>query len=175
MSIVGEASWAAAGIGWIAYGILFHTPVLILSGALATIGSSGICFLLRKAPSARTWTLSALAASSLIIALIIGFLTWGANGVSTVLAVFGVVQFLPQAVNTIRRWNLRNPGVSQSAATLRGLYTLSWAGYAAGWAIFSIGRADWPLIAWGVTGAIVFFAQALSVWRHARKNPIATG
>lgn len=172
VSLPGEAAWAAAGLGWMAYGLLAQTPVLILSGALATAGSAGLCLLLRRDDSVplRTWNISVLTGVGLLLALGAATMLWGLAGLSVVLAVFGVVQFLPQAITIITRWNKPNPGVSVKAAALRGIYTLSWAGYAAGWAVFSTADADWPLITWGVSGAVVFTVQAASTWHHRRRS-----
>lgn len=164
-SSVGEAAWCAAGIGWMVYGLGTGSTVLVLSGALACAGSAGVLVLLGRWFTPRERAAGALAFMVVAAGLAVGWWVGGAGGIGTALAIFGVGQFAPQALVLRRYWGSPMPGVSTRASLLRTLNTASWAIYAGAWALLGLARYDWPLIAWGIAGTLVFSLTAWNSWR----------
>jgi hypothetical protein len=165
MSLSGEAIWAVAGVGWLVYAMWAQAPAVIVSGALAAVGSGLLTVLLWRA-KARERRPALLLGAITLIGLASPAILYGEAGLSVALSVFGIVQFVPQFLESAL--HLRNgtatPGVSLTGAALRSLYTLGWAVYAGGWALWGLAgsRIDWPLVAWGLAGLIAFGAQALA-------------
>lgn len=162
VSVSGEAAWTVAGLGWVAYGLTWPAPILVVSGLLAAAGSGTYVLLLRRHCS-RFDASAAVAVGAVTAAgLVAGWVVGGVLGLAVALGLFGIVQFIPQAVVVVRGWGRPQEGVNAAAAGLRAVYTGAWALYAGAWALLGLARADWPLIAWGVSGAVVFAAQAFN-------------
>lgn len=168
ISLSGEFIWAAAGIGWALYGGMTGSVTLVVSGSVAAVTSGTISMLVWPvAPSQRKralvlggGTAAVLGASTLL----------GADhGLSASLAAVGVLQFGPQFAES---WHALASkalvaGVSVLGACLRSLYTFSWALYGGAWFLWGPGmsRIDWPLVGWGLAGAVTFALQALGAAR----------
>lgn len=172
VNLGGEAIWAVAGLGWTLYAIWTHDPVVIASGLLAAAGSAILTSLLwpyttpgqrRQAVWLSILTVFGLGASTLA----------GTVGLSVGLSVFGVVQFVPQTITSVRALLSGRPvsGVSRTGAALRTVYTGGWAAYAGAWFWWGITAREisWPLVAWGLMGVLAFGTQALSAARTPRK------
>lgn len=174
VSLLGETLWVVAGLGWIAYGALSGSLVLVASGALAFLGSAIVIFFTRASKTPSEMNL-ALAISALVgVLFLVSTLLWGVTGISVALSVFGVVQFLPQAITSGR--GIRDGGVSGVpliGSLSRSAYTLSWAVYAGAWFLWGIAfsEIDYPLLTWGVAGFIVFGIQFLSGVLYRRNRP----
>lgn len=166
VSLSGEAIWAVAGLGWIAYGVLFESWTITASGSIAFLGCGILTtFLWRTKTSSERK--SALLLSLVTVVGIAGSLAiFGKEGVSLSLAIFGIVQFIPQTVYSIRVIASKSSaaGVSVTASFMRSLYTLGWAIYAGAWFLWgmSFGSIDLPLVAWGLAGVIAFTVQGFS-------------
>lgn len=89
----------------------------------------------------------------------------GAGGLSVFLSVFGLVQFVPQIVTSVRAIAHRTgAGIPMVSTGLRALYTATWAVYAGAWGLWGIAFSDvdWPLAVWGAAG----FVAGLRADRH---------
>lgn len=180
MALSSEAIWVVAGVGWALYGHGTGSPTLIASGSIAALGS-GLLVALMWRYKTRTDQRAALA---LVAATVVGIfaphLLGGVVGLSIALAVFGVVQFIPQIVDTAATIRAGTPmhGVSVVGTAMRAGYTFGWAFYAGAWVLWGItaSQIDWPLVAWGLTGAFAFGLQALAAHRASgtRRTPTDT-
>jgi len=142
------------------------SPVLILSGTLALLGCATLLWLLRAAVTTRQCRTGIITAGSVGAALVFAWCWGGVNGLATCLAVIGVVQFLPHLAAIVMLRGRPATGVSPTAAGLRSAYTGAWAVYACGWALAGVvAGVDWPLVTWGVSGALVFGLQAVLATR----------
>lgn len=164
ISISGEMIWIAGGIGWILYGSFIDSITLIISGTIATIACSTISILLWKYSRPRM-LLPSLLSGLTLLSIFVSAAIAGVVGLSIMLAVFGIVQFLPQLSLTISNIRTRTipSGVSIAGSGLRAIYTGGWAVYAGAWVFWdiSIEKIDWPLLVWGVAGVVTFGLQAL--------------
>lgn len=176
ISLTGETIWIAGGIGWIIYGFSTNSTTLVISGSLAVVGCSLTSFLIHKYshPSLK----NPLGLGTITLVSIVGsFLLFGIAGLSFAMAVFGVLQFFPQLFETISK--IRNKGsaggVSVSGSLFRAVYTGLWAIYAGAWFLWGMTYAeiDYPLLAWGVAGVVVFGLQSSHAMMD-RKTAIAT-
>lgn len=169
VALSGESMWAVAGIGWIGYGIGVESTTLIISGTLAAAGSGVTWALLSGSKPSREKVQAAVIAVALSVIFVGSWTVAGVVGLSAALAVFGVVQFGPQAFETARCAIARvpTPGVSIAASSMRSSYTAGWAFYA-----FAGSPVDWPLATWGAAGCVVFAAQALTAVFGSRKEPV---
>ena len=78
------------------------------------------------------------------------------------LSVFGLVQFVPQMVTSVRAIAHRTgAGIPLVSTGLRAVYTATWAVYAAAWGLWGIAfnEVDWPLAVWGAAGFVAFGLQ----------------
>lgn len=170
-SLASESMWVVAGTGWLIYGIGAQSVVLMISGVLAAL-TSFLVVLLIFASSAGQYRESAVLVAATIAGLILGSVIAGFAGLTAVLSIIGVIQFVPQFFTSLR--DLRNSesssGVSVIGTALRAFYTLAWAVYAMGWLLWS-GEAviDWPLITWGLAGCVTFTLQAFVARRSASR------
>lgn len=164
VSPVGEGIWVVGGAGWLLYGLLAGSPVLIISGTLICIGSSSLLLLTRASIPPASLKRAWVGAGVTVVALSVPGYFFGLRGLSAALAVFGMVQFLPQltesATRILRR--LPEPGVSPAASAFRSFY-------AGLWALYGAGAGDLPIVTWGLAGAMAFALQAL----NARLVPAA--
>ena len=164
VSPVGEGIWVVGGAGWLLYGLLAGSPVLIISGTLICIGSSSLLLLTRASIPPASLKRAWVGAGVTVVALSVSGYFFGLRGLSAALAVFGMVQFLPQltesATRILRR--LPEPGVSPAASAFRSFY-------AGLWALYGAGAGDLPIVTWGLAGAMAFALQAL----NARLVPAA--
>lgn len=178
VSLSGEAAWTAGGLGWLSYGVLTDSPILVASGALAFLGSFLFLALTRRSASRMQQRSCTQIAVGISLALATSYLLCGTPGFSVALAVFGVLQFVPQAMvsQRLHRAGLPGVGVSARAAVLRAVYCGSWAAYAALWAIFGVADYDLPLIAWGIAGGLTFSLQALVQFQFpdSGERPVVT-
>ncbi len=161
VSLLGELAWVAAGAGWAAHGLLLDQPPVAVSGLVAMMGSGAMAAVVWQGAANRLAGCAAAAVAGVFIASgVLG----GSAGLGTALAAFGVVQFLPHLWTAValRRSGRPVHGVSVVGTALR-------AGYAAGWAWYGLGpvawgaeagSVSWPLVAWGVAGAVTFAVQA---------------
>lgn len=170
MSLASEAIWVVAGIGWALYGHGTESVTLIASGTIAAVGSGTLVALMwrYKTQTEKRSALGLLAATA--VGLFAPHLASGVAGLSLALAAFGVVQFVPQFVDTLRgmRQGSDMSGVSVLGTSLRALYTFGWAFYAGAWFLWGIpvSQIDWPLVAWGLAGAAAFGLQACAAGRQ---------
>lgn len=162
VSLSGEMIWVVGGLGWVWYGLFTDSRTLVLSGLLATIGS-GVVSVLVLRYSRQSLLVPVALASATAVAIVSGALLGGVQGLSVAMAVFSVVQFLPQLIVTSRalRKGLPGDGVSLAGSSVRSIYTFGWALYAGAWFLWSIPfiSIDWPLAVWGLCGALVFGLQ----------------
>jgi uncharacterized protein with PQ loop repeat len=175
LSISGEIIWIAGGIGWVIYGILTNSLTLIISGSLAAIACLIISGLLFKY-SRPNMLLPMLLGGFTLVSIIVSTWLMGVTGLSVVLSIFGVVQFMPQLLLTIS--NIRTKtipfGVSTMGSAFRAVYTGGWAIYAGAWVLWSITveQIDWPLLFWGIAGVITFGLQALYSFLMRQKTSL---
>lgn len=164
MSLSGEAVWVAGGVGWIIYGVMTDSWTLVVSGSLAVIGCAVTSALVVKY-SRPPMKIAASLCGVTLVAIIGGALVAGVPGLSWSMAVFGVVQFLPQLWETLKSLLRRESagGVSVLGTTFRAVYTGGWAVYAGAWWLWGIpaSQVDWPLMIWGAAGVVVFGLQAV--------------
>lgn len=172
VSVPGEAAWAVGGLGWALFGYWTGSPILVVSGCLAAVASGTLTALLWRAPEAARGAAAGLAALT-AVALAIPSLAVGVAGLSVALSVFGVVQFLPQLRQSLTAWRSRasTPGVSVTGAVVRSVYTAGWALWGGAYMLWGLppSGVDWPIVAWGVAGAVTFAVQALAA-RRARSG-----
>lgn len=161
---MGEMIWVPIGLGWLAYGLLTVSVPFIISGSLAALTSGAIALLIWGSHAVQrgraVWT-AVLVAAVLVVSVVTG-VTW----LSLVLATLGVVQFIPQIVESLRLLNTKTSanGVSPIGAAARACYTLGWTAYGLGHVLWGAdaGHVDLPLVTWGVAGAIAFATLALA-------------
>ncbi len=171
VSMVGELLWVVAGAGWAGYGFVSGSATLVVSGAIATLGGAALVTLLWPYASSGARRGAVVAASGAAVVFAVAAAR-GTGALAAALAVFGVVQFLPQLVRTLG--TARRPGsgaaVSILGAGLRAGYTAGWALYAGAWFWWGIPveRIDAPLLAWGLAGAVTFSFQAVVAARERR-------
>lgn len=177
ISLTSESAWVVAGVGWSIYGYLTGSTTLVISGALATLGSAVVLALVRKDAGDRMRSPLALSAA-FFAAMIVTTLATGATGLGVFLSAFGVVQFVPQIVTSIKGVRSRSAhGVPLVGTAMRAVYTLVWAIYAAAWFMWGISfnEIDWPLSVWGATGFFAFTLQFVAGLVSSRtgksKNP----
>lgn len=179
MSLASEAIWVVAGIGWALYGHGTGSVTLIASGTIAAVGSGALTALMWRYKTST----EKRAAVVLVVITATGLFTphvvAGVGGLSLALAAFGVVQFVPQIVDTLRglRGTGQGLGVSVLGTSLRALYTFGWAFYAGAWVLWGIpvSQIDWPLVAWGLAGAVAFGLQAATAHRASSHRDSGTG
>lgn len=174
-SMSGEAIWAVAGVGWLVYALAADAPAVIVSGTVAAFGSAAMVVLLWTTKSSRDRLGAVALAAATALGLGLPGLVYGAGGLVAALSVFGIVQFVPQFVESARHLSAGTPtpGTSVLAASMRALYAFGWSIYACGWALAGLitsgtsgsGRVDWPLAAWGLAGCVAFASQALAAVR----------
>lgn len=174
ISLSSETMWSVAGLGWLAYGYGTGSSTLIASGAIASAGSTAMAVLLWPGKGRIEHTSGLRVAAVAAAAIVGGTLAAGVAGLSLALSVLGAVQFIPQIVETLRTWRARapTPGVSPVASSMRAAYTGGWAVWAGAWTLWGIGfdQIDWPLVAWGLAGAVAFGSQALVSVATARRH-----
>lgn len=180
VSLAAETIWVSAGIGWLLYAIQTSNPVLMASGTLAAVGSAIVSLLVWRDHAGRRVAPVAWGVGVLAGGIVSALVSTGALAVG--LAAFGVVQFFPQMVLSVRvlasgATAARSP---LAGVALRVVYTGLWAVFAA-----TGERVDLPLVAWGATGVVAFGLQVAAELRsrrasdvrdaqvpaHAQKNP----
>ena len=165
VSIISETAWIIAGLGWSLYGYLTGSTTLIISGALATIGSAIVYSLVYKDVDAITKKRSLIVSIIFTIIMLLSTMIFHSAGLAVFLSLFGLVQFLPQIATSITSIKKKSGyGVPLIGTGLRALYTLTWAIYAGAWFLWgmSFGEIDYPLAVWGATGFIAFLLQFVS-------------
>lgn len=162
VSLLSEASWVVAGVGWSLYGALTGSVTLVISGALATTGSAAVWWLVRGAVPATDHRRVAGIGTAFAACMAASATLFGAAGLSLFLSVFGLVQFVPQMITSARAIAARTgAGIPIVGTGLRALYTATWAVYAAAWGLWGIAfdEVDWPLAVWGAAGFVAFGLQ----------------
>ena len=158
-------AWVIAGVGWSVYGGLTGSTILVISGALATAGSLAVLLLTgRDVPSA-VWRKVAALGAVFAGVMALSTVVFGAVGLAVFLSVFGLVQFVPQIVTSLRALRTRTGhGVPVVGTGLRAAYTATWAIYAGAWWLWGISFADidWPLAVWGAAGFVAFGLQCVA-------------
>lgn len=164
MSLSAEAIWVAAGLGWLAYGALTGSPTLVVSGAIAALGSGVVGALVLRTASQTARRDAAVLGAVTGAGLLAGTLFGGVLGLSVGLSLFGIVQFVPQLVTSVHllRTGGDTSGVSVLGSVLRGVYTGGWALWAGAWFLwgFQVAEIGWPLVTWGLVGLLAFWIQA---------------
>jgi len=167
-SLTGEMIWIAIGAGWVVYGALTGSILFTLSGLLAGLTSLLVTVLIWRSHG-KTQLRATLAAVAVAILIAAGLVIAGVPGTSFMLSALGVVQFVPQIVESMRQLRAGRPipGVSAGGATARGCYTLGWAIYGLGYLVWGAdaGGLNWPLITWGFAGTLAFGLLALAARR----------
>lgn len=163
ISIPGEAAWCIGASGWITYGTLTSSVPVAMSGVFGLTAAAGLLVILHPVitPGQRTVAARAMCA---VLALFAGCMIWlgPVTGLALGLAIFGTVQFLPHMYAVLVLRGAPAAGVSATAAALRALFTGAWAVYAVLDPLLGTAdHVDWPVLAWGVSGALVFSAQAV--------------
>lgn len=173
VSIISETAWIIAGIGWSLYGYLTGSTTLIISGALATIGSAIVYSLVYKDVDSITKKRSLIVSIVFTLIMLLSTMIFHSAGLAVFLSLFGLVQFLPQIATSITSIKEKNGyGVPLIGTGLRALYTLTWAIYAGAWFLWGMGfgEIDYPLAVWGATGCIAFLLQFVSGLLVQRNN-----
>lgn len=173
ISLVSETAWVVAGLGWLAYGAATSSAVLVASGALAALGSTAVLVCLRGSIDAKRGRELAAAGAICSAIAIAATAIWGTGGLGVFLAVFGLMQFLPQLHVSVRHIAHRTgASVPLAGAALRTIYTATWALYAGAWWLWDMQphEMDWPLAVWGITGAIAFGLQFVTGLMTTREN-----
>lgn len=87
ISLLAEALWVSAGLGWLTYGMLSGSSVLVASGALAFAGSAVVGSLIYRSKSPRerrdAWVGAVLTAAIYAVSSRL----WGLPGISAALSV----------------------------------------------------------------------------------------
>jgi uncharacterized protein with PQ loop repeat len=173
ISITSEVAWVIAGVGWSIYGALTGSTILVISGALATAGSLAVLLLTGRDVTTDVWRKVAVLGAIFAVAMALSTVFFGAVGLAIFLSIFGLVQFVPQIVTSLRALRTRTGfGVPLIGTGLRAVYTATWAVYAGAWWLWGISFADidWPLAVWGATGFVAFGLQCAAGLR-AEKSP----
>lgn len=165
ISVISETAWIIAGIGWSLYGYLTGSTTLIISGALATLGSALVYGLIYNDVAAKDNKASLIFGVIFTAVMLCTTVIFGDVGLGVFLAVFGVVQFLPQLFTSTRSIiNKDGHGVPLAGTALRAIYTLTWCIYAGAWFMWGIAfeDIDLPLAVWGACGFIAFGLQFIA-------------
>lgn len=170
-SLVGEAIWVVAGIGWLVYGYMIDSIVLMCSGTLAFLGSTIVSLMIYKSMSPREMRNTAVAVVVTTVSFVVFTLLMGEVGLALALSIFGVVQFLPQMIKSVRFLMTAQQSSDPLLGTfLRSVYTLTWAVYAGAWFLWGMRMQDvnYPLMVWGLSGFVAFGLQWLVAWRSRK-------
>lgn len=165
ISVISETAWIIAGVGWSIYGYLTDSTTLIISGALATTGSAVVYGLIHKDVSIKDKKKSAIFAIIFTIVMLLSTVVFKDLGLGIFLALFGIIQFLPQLITSVKSIiNKDGHGVPLAGTALRALYTLTWCIYAGAWFLWGIAfnEIDLPLAVWGACGFIAFSLQFIA-------------
>lgn len=166
-AVLSEAVWAVTGLGWAAYGGLTGSTVLFVSGSIAAL-TSGTLVTLAYRWGSRLAALELAGTGAVAMLVCVAFWWGGPVALGGVLAAVGIVQFLPQVrvSLTALRQGIQTPGVSVIASGLRSVYALGWATFGALRPVENlVGGLDWPLVVWGVSGAVAYAIQGLAARR----------
>ena len=163
VAVLSELMWVVAATGWVWYGVWSHSAVLVASGSIGVIGSATVAWLVFNTLSQYQRRRYLLITAVFAVAMILSAVVWGLGGLGTFLAVFGLVQFLPQmhlSATQLLRGEIVH-SVPIKGAALRALYTGLWAIYAVAWHLWGTDPVpiDWPLAVWGLAGCIAFSLQ----------------
>ena len=163
VAVLSELMWIVAATGWVWYGVWSHSAVLVASGSIGVIGSATVAWLVFNTLSQHQRRRYVMITAVFALAMILSAAVWGLGGLGTFLAVFGLVQFLPQmhlSATQLLRGEIVH-SVPLKGAALRALYTGLWAIYAVAWHLWGTDPVpiDWPLAVWGLAGYIAFSLQ----------------
>lgn len=165
ISVISETAWIIAGAGWSLYGYLTGSITLIISGALATTGSLVVYALIFNDLKIKEKKKSLIFAIIFTIMMLLSTLIFKDLGLGIFLALFGIIQFIPQIITSIKSIiNKDGQGVPLVGTALRSLYTLTWFIYAGAWFVWGISfkDIDIPLAVWGACGFLAFGLQLIS-------------
>lgn len=173
ISITSEMAWVIAGVGWSVYGGLTGSTILVISGALATAGSFTVLLLTGKDVDTAVWGKVTALGAVFAAAMALSAVLYGAVGLAVFLSVFGLVQFVPQIIISVKALHTRTGhGVPLVGTALRAVYTATWAVYAGAWWLWgmSFAEIDWPLAVWGATGFVAFLLQCVAGLRAIQSS-----
>ena len=111
VSLTSEVAWIIAGVGWSLYGALTQNLTLVISGALATAGSTIVCVLVRRDVDRAEWKRLRVPAAAFTAAMIACGII-GVGWLSAFLSIFGMVQFVPQILASIQGIRTRSAHLS---------------------------------------------------------------
>ena len=97
--------------------------------------------------------------------MLLSTMIFHAAGLSIFLSIFGLVQFIPQMITSLKSIKHKDGhGIPLIGTGLRSLYTLTWAIYAGAWFIWGMrfNEIDYPLAVWGATGFVAFSLQFIA-------------
>lgn len=165
ISILSETAWIIAGAGWSIYGYLTGSTTLIVSGALATVGSALVYYFVYEDIYTMTKQRSVIVSVVFTIIMLLSTMIFHAAGLAIFLSIFGLIQFIPQMITSLKSIKHEDGhGIPLIGTGLRSLYTLTWAIYAGAWFIWemSFNEIDYPLAVWGTTGFVAFSLQFIA-------------
>lgn len=163
VAVLSELMWVVAATGWVWYGAWSGSTVLMASGSIGVMGSAAVAWLVFNDFDQHQRRRYLIITAVFAVAMVLSAVIWNLSGLGTFLAVFGLVQFLPQmhlsATQLLRGEVVHN--VPIKGAALRSVYTGLWAIYAVAWHLWGsdLVPIDWPLAVWGVAGCIAFGLQ----------------
>lgn len=163
IAVLGELLWVIAGVGWAWYGVWTESVVLTLSGSLAAVCSTAVCVYVRRDVTRGEWQRYALFGAVSALVMVAAGAVFGVVGLSVFLAVFGLIQFLPQlrlSTTQLLRGDVV-PGAPVQGPAFRSAYTGTWLIYAVAWGLAGTATIDWPIAVWGASGCVAFALQAL--------------
>lgn len=165
ISVISETAWIIAGAGWSLYGYLTGSTTLIISGALATTGSAVVYGLIHKDVATKDKKKSVIFGIFFTAIMLLSTVVFKDMGLGIFLALFGIIQFIPQLVTSTKSiLNKDGYGVPLAGTALRALYTLTWCVYAGAWFLWGIAfkDVDLPLAVWGACGFVAFGLQFIA-------------
>jgi len=162
VSILTEAVWGGASTGWLLYSIIVGNAMLAISSILG-MSVSLLLVLMFVTRDFKKILVPLGAYLVTVTSLFVVQWMFGVIWLGVALAVFGVVQFAPQLILSVK---LLISGTyahtaSSMSALIRFIYCLGWAVYAT-LPHFYDSLVDYPLLVWGVFGAVTYGAQFLT-------------
>lgn len=102
ISILSETAWIIAGTGWSLYGYLTGSTTLIVSGALATLGSALVYYFVYEDIDTMTKQRSVIVSVVFTIIMLLSTMIFHAAGLAIFLSIFGLIQFIPQMITSLK-------------------------------------------------------------------------
>lgn len=173
ISLMNELVGVSGAILWVIYGIAKGSEAVAISGAIGAI-TYGLV-------AAFTWKYkknSERGKGFLLSMMILGgmslTLVYGIHAMSIALSIFCILQFLPQGIETYKNIKYRESveGVSVLGCSFRVAFFVSWLFYSGAWFMwgFPVSDIDWPVVAWGISGTIIFGSQLINAILYKRSK-----